>query len=200
MLGKFFECEADRSGKYYRFIQTEKEYSDGRKFPIDEVVIADNKIDLNATDVKKMGGFCISTYEYIFRWVIRGDTLCEVIIPEDSKIYKTGSDNGIYLSDKIILTNPRKVDDNFVYELYLNSCLPEKSYFRAMAACAIKGYINTAKKVCEDKVNRDNINLAITEFEEFCKRREEEEYIKDTFLIETVKIIYDKLKEIKNSN
>ena len=200
MLGKFFECEADRNGKYYRFIQTEKEYSDGRRFPIDEVVIADNKVDLNATDVKKMGGFCVSTYEYIFRWVIRGDTLCEVVIPDGSKIYKTSSDNGIYLSDKIILTNPRKVDDNFVYELYLNSCLPEKSYFRAMAACAINGYINTAKKVCEDKVNKDNIDLAITEFEEFCKRREEEEYIKDILLIETVKIVYDKLKEIKNSN
>ena len=83
-----------------------------------------------------MGGFCISTYEYIFRWLIRGDTLCEVKIPEDSKIYKTGSDNGIYLSDKIILTNPKKIDDNFAMELYLNSKLPERSYFIAIAVCA----------------------------------------------------------------
>ncbi len=55
-----------------------------------------------------MGGFCITTYDYVFRWLIRGDTLCEVKIPEDSKIYKTTSNNGIYISEKIILTNPKK--------------------------------------------------------------------------------------------
>ncbi len=26
MLGKFFECEADKNVKYYRFIQTERKY------------------------------------------------------------------------------------------------------------------------------------------------------------------------------
>lgn len=41
MLGKFFECEADKNIKFYRVIQTVKEYSDGRRFPIDEIVIAD---------------------------------------------------------------------------------------------------------------------------------------------------------------
>ena len=66
MLGKFFECEANRNDKYYRVIQTEKEYSDGRRFPLNEVVVADNKVNLNATDNTKMGGFCISSYEYIF--------------------------------------------------------------------------------------------------------------------------------------
>ena len=34
MLGKFFECEADKTDKYYRVIQTLKEYPDGRRFPI----------------------------------------------------------------------------------------------------------------------------------------------------------------------
>lgn len=48
MLGKLFECEADKSIKFYRIIQTVKEYSDGRRFPIDEVVIADKKINFNA--------------------------------------------------------------------------------------------------------------------------------------------------------
>ena len=147
MLGKFFECEADKNGKYYRVIHTVKEYSDGRRFPINEIVMSDEKVDLNSIDITKMGGFCISTYEYIFRWLIRRDTLCEVKIPEDSKIYKTRSDNGIYLSDKIILTNPKKIDDNFAMELYLNSTLPEKSYFICIAVCAICGYINTALKV-----------------------------------------------------
>ena len=47
MLGKFFECEADKNIKFYRVIQTVKEYSDGRRFPIDEIVIADKKINFN---------------------------------------------------------------------------------------------------------------------------------------------------------
>jgi hypothetical protein len=198
MIGKFFEYEAKRNAKYYRVIHTVKEYSDGRRFPINEIITSDKKVDLNATDLTNMGGFCISTYEYIFRWLIRGDTLCEVKIPEDSKIYKTGSDNGIYLSDKIILTNPKKIDDNFAMELYLNSKLPERSYFIAIAVCAICGYINTALKVCEDKVNKENVDVAIYEFEEFCKRKEEENYINNCFEIENVKIVFNKLEYIKN--
>jgi len=198
MLGKFFECEADKNNKYYRVIQTVKEYSNGRRFPINEVVISDQKIDLETTDRTKMGGFCISTYEYIFRWLIRGDTLCEVKIPEDSKIYKTISENGIYIAEKIILTNPIKIDDNFAMELYLNSTLPEISYFKAMTACAICGYINTALKVCDDKVNIENVDIAISELEDFCKRREKENYINDALSIESIKILHDKLKQIKN--
>ena len=197
MIGKFFEYEAKRNAKYYRVIHTVKEYSDGRRFPINEIITSDKKVDLNATDLTNMGGFCISTYECIFRWLIRGDTLCEVEIPENSKIYKTLSDNGIYLSDKIILKNPRKIDDNFAMELYLSSKLPEKSYFVAIAVCAICGYINTALKVCEEKVNKENVGIAIYEFQEFCKRREEEKYIKNCFEIENVKIVFDKLKQIK---
>ena len=84
-------------------------------------------------------------------------------------------------------------------ELYLNSKLPEKSYFIAIAVCAICGYINTALKVCEDKVNKENVDVAIYEFEEFCKRREEENYINDSLAIENVKIVFDKLKQIKNN-
>ena len=199
MIGKFFECEADRNGKYYRVIQTIKEYSDGRRFPLNEVVVADNKVNLNATDNTKMGGFCISSYEYIFRWLIRGDTLCEVKIPEDTKIYKTVSKNGIYIADKIILTNPKKIDDDFAMNLYKVSTLPEISYFKAMTACSICGYINTAIQVCNDKVNKENVDIAITELEDFCKRRDDEKYIDNPLAKESVQILYNRLKEIKNN-
>ncbi len=198
MLGKFIECEADKREKYYRVIHTVKEYDDGRRFPIDEVVACDKKIDLDATDRTEIGGFFISTYEYIFRWIIRGDTLCEVIIPDDSKIYKTVSENGIYVAEKIILTNPRKLDDDFVMEMYLRSTLPEISYFKAMTACAICGYINTALKVCEDKVNKENIDIALSEIEDFCQRRGKESYRNDRIATESLKKLYDKLDKIKN--
>ena len=200
MIGKFFECEADKNGKYYRVIQTIKEYSDGRRFPLNEIVVGDNKVHLNATDRTKMGGFCISSYEYIFRWLIRGDTLCEVKIPEDTKIYKTVSKNGIYIADKIILTNPKKIDDDFAMNLYKVSTLPEISYFKAMTACSICGYINTAIQVCNDKVNKENVDIAIRELEDFCKRRDDEKYIDNPFAKESVQILYNRLKEIKNND
>ena len=52
-------------------------------------------------------------------------------------------------------------------------------------------------KVLEDRVNSENIDAAIAEFEDFCKRKEEENYINNCFEIETVKVVYDKLKNIK---
>ncbi len=200
MLGKLFECEANRNQKYYRVIQIIKEYNDGRRFPIDEIVIADKKVNLITTDKTKIGGFCISTYDYIFRWLIRGDTLCEVIIPDNEKIYKTVSDNGIYIANKMILTNPIKIDDNLATKLYMNSNLPEISYFKAMTACAICGFINTALKVFKDKVNKDNINIAISELDDFCQRRIDEKYIENSSAIESVKILRNKLNELKISN
>ena len=196
MISKYFECEADKSVDYYRVIQTKKAYRDGRYFPLNEVVIADQKVDLNATDRTKLGGFCISTYDYVFRWLIRGDTLCKVIIPDDTKIYKTASENGIYVADKMILTEPVLIDDDVALKLYNASCLPEISYFKALTACSICGYINTALKVLEDKVNKSNVDTAISEFEDFCKRRKEEKYVDSPENIEAVKLIHDKLYSI----
>ena len=45
MLGKFFEGEADKNKKYYRVIQTVKEYTDGRRFPINEIVESSCTLD-----------------------------------------------------------------------------------------------------------------------------------------------------------
>ena len=196
---EFFECEADRNGKYYRVIHTVKEYNDGKRFPLNEIVVSDKKVDLNATKREDIGGFYISTLEYIFRWIIRGDTLCEVTIPEDTKIYKTTSENGIFVADKIILTNPIKLDEDLVMKLYKESKLPEISYFKAMAASAISGYINVALKVLDDKVTKDNIEIAINEIDDFCKRRYGEKYINDEVAKENIDILYSKLKEIKDN-
>lgn len=198
MLGKFFECEADRYGKYYRVIHTLTKYSDGKSFPINKIVIADKKTNLNAIEQTEMGGFCVSTYNYIFRWLIRGDTICEVKIPEDTKIYKTVSENGVYIADKIILTNPHKINDDLAMKLYKASTLPEKSYFIAMTVCAICGYMNTAMEVLKEKVNKNNVEAAISELKMFCKERKKEKYPINQQENENVIKILDKLNEIKN--
>ena len=43
MIGQLIECEADKNTKYYRVIH-DKGYKDGRRFPINEVVVSDKKI------------------------------------------------------------------------------------------------------------------------------------------------------------
>ena len=190
--------EVNRENNYYKIIQMSSKYNDGRCFPIDEIVIADKKVNLSADIPEDMGGFCVSDNNHIFRWIIRGDTLCQVKIPEDSKIYKTDSDNGIYIADKIILTNPQKIDDSLAMELYKQSKLIEISYFRALAACSIKGYSDTALKVFSDRINKQNVSVAIQEFDSFCKRREDEYGFK-TFELESVITIQNKLKLLLNT-
>ena len=43
------------------------------------------------------------------------------------------------------------------------------------------------------------IDDAIKEFEAFCKRREEEKYVKNSFEIESVRALYNNLKSIQNN-
>ena len=45
MLGKFFICEAPKNNKYVKAINTIRKYEDGRKFPMNEVIIADKNIN-----------------------------------------------------------------------------------------------------------------------------------------------------------
>lgn len=83
-------------------------------------------------------------------------------------------------TNKIII-NPKPVTDEMAMELYRKSNLLEKSYFKAMAGCCVRGYINTDKQIFKDKVNGSNIDLAISEFEEFCKPRDESNKIEKDF-------------------
>ena len=138
-------------------------------------------------DPKKMGGFNFSTESKILRWLVRGDTIYDVELPEDAEVVDCPSNSaphGVFRSNKIIISNPRTVTDDIAMELYLKSDLPEKSYYKAMAGCAVRGYMNTALKIFEDKVNKENVRLVTLEFEDFCclfKSNEDKELFKQTF-------------------
>ena len=117
-------------------------------------------------------GFNFSNYENIARWLVRGDTLYDVEIPKDTKIEKLdnpSTPNGVFRANKIILKNPRKIDDNLALELYKISNMPEKTYFKTLSGYAVRGYINSAKQIIKDKVNKSNIDIAISEYLDFYK-------------------------------
>ena len=114
-------------------------------------------------------------------------TIYDVELPEDAEVVDCHSNSvphGVFRSNKIIISNPRTVTDDIAMELYLKSDLPEKSYYKAMAGCAVRGYMNTALKIFEDEVNKENVRLVTLEFEDFCclfKSNEDKELFKQTF-------------------
>lgn len=165
-------------------------------YKIDEVNVADNW-NPNTLDPKEMGGFNFSVEDKILRWLVRGDTIYDVTIPEDALVIDCPSESaphGVFRTNKIILSNPRKVTDEMATELYKKSDLPENSYFKAMAGCAVRSYINTAIQIFNDKVNKNNIDLALNEFMDFCKPQDG-----GTFHLEgDPNTIYQMLLELKN--
>lgn len=126
----------------------------------------------DASDPKEMGGFNYSTYDMVFRWLVRGDTIYDVEIPNDAEVVKVDSPSapgGVFRTNKIMLNNPRSVDDNLALELYRCSKLPEKSYYKALAGCMVRGYKNTCLELIKERVNKDNIELVLSEIEDFVK-------------------------------
>lgn len=170
------------------------------EYKIDEVNVANNW-NPNSDDPKEMGGFNFSVEDKILRWLVRGDTIYDVIIPIDAEIIDIPhptTPHGVFRANKIIISNPRKVTDEMAMDFYLKSTIPEKSYYKAMAGCAIRGYANTARKIIEDKVNTSNIDVVLEEFKDFCSWNEQHIF-NENELGKIAKDIYKLLVSIKNN-
>lgn len=146
----------------------------GYEYKINEINIA-NKWNPKATDPKEMGGFNFSVEDKIIRWLVRGDTIYDVEVPKDAEIIDVPhptTPHGVFRANKIIISNPRKVTDEMAMEFYKKSTIPETSYYKAMVGCAIRGYMQTALQILNDKVNEKNIDLVLEEFKDFCTNKE----------------------------
>lgn len=173
-LGKFIISEVSKKNKYVKAINTIKEYTDGRKFPINTVVIADKPVNIYAEEKDDIGGFNISTYESILRWLLRGDTLCDVTVPDDCKVFETTNPStfhGTFRTNKIILSNPRIIDDKLAMELYHLSNLPWKSYIQILSYLSTQGFTNTCHKIVHDKINEKNSKEALEIYDNFLKQK-----------------------------
>lgn len=182
--------------KYLKWIYgTHSNTNTNLEYKIDEVTIAE-KWNLTSKDWEEQGGLNFTNEENALRWISRGDTLYDVIIPNDAEVINVRNDktpNGIYRSNKIIVTNPRKVTDELTMELYKKSNMPELTYYKTLSALAMKGCYNTCLEIIRDKVNKDNIDLVINDYEEFNKPGHNEN------MNETVyNKILEILKEIKS--
>ena len=189
--------------KYLKVLFGNKSNANGTGFEykIGELNVA-NFWNPKGKNPKEMGGFNFSSESKILRWLVRGDTLYDVIIPSNAEVIECENNSvpkGVFRTNKIIITNPRTVTDDIAMDLYLKSDLPEKSYYKAMTGCAIRGHINTAIKIINDRVNKDNVSIAILEFEDFCTPEGENvNNFNANILSDDIKKIYNMLLDIRN--
>ncbi len=160
-----------KSKKYVRVMFGTTSSANGFEFEEGKVNVAETW-NPKETEPDLMGGFNFSVEDKILRYLVRGDTLCDVTLPENAEVIDCPSEpcpHGIFRANKIIITNIRKMTDDMAMDFYLKSDLPEKSYYKSLAGCAVRGYKNTTMKIIEDKVNKNNIEEVISEFEDFVK-------------------------------
>lgn len=154
------------------------------KYKIGNVNISNNW-NPNAESGKDFGGFNYCNEECILRWLHRGDTIYDVEVPKDAENIKIEGATTIYRTNKIIIKNPRKVDDELALHFYNISNIPKKSYYKALVAVTIMGYEKTALAILRDKVNENNIDEVLEEWNDFigkgdrCSSNELVNYIKE---------------------
>ncbi len=190
--------------QFIKLVDGLKSNANGFEYKIGEVNEADtwNPTTFNPAI---MGGFNFSVDNKIIRWIHRGDTIYDVKIPEGAEVIDCPSPNcphGVFRANKIILLNPRKVTEEMVMDFYKKSDLPLKTYYQCIVVVLFKNYVNVAKKIIKDKVNKSNIDDCIKEFERFItdKHDGKEHKFKYEDLWKEAKDIYDILLNIKGGN
>ena len=176
--------------KYVRVMDGLKSNAGGFEYKLDEVNIAD-KWNPSSLEAEETGGFNFGTEDKILRWLHRGDTIYDVIIPDDSEVIMCNEEKGVYRSNKIIVTNPRKITDDMVLELYKKTTLPNKILAQCLVTLLWKDRKEISKYIIGDRVNKDNVDEFINEFVDYAgKNNLDSGYTKE---------IYDLLLNIKES-
>ena len=182
--------------KYVRVIDGLKSNAGGFEYKLNEINVSDSW-NPEAHSGKEFGGFNFTTESCILRWLHRGSTIYDVEIPKDAETVKIEGATILFRTNKIIVKNPRKVNDDLALHYYEISNIPEKSYYKALGAVAVMNYKKTTLKILKDKVNKNNINEVLEEWNEFIDHDGKNDR-KDSN--ETVKLIERMLLEIKADN
>lgn len=185
--------------KYVKVMNGTKSHANGFEYKIDEVNIA-NTWNPHADNPKDFGGFNFLTEDKILRYLHRGNTIYDVIIPDNTEIIEVESKNaphGIFRSNKIIITNPRNLTEDLEIELYKKSTLPERTYYQCIVTSLYKKHKEVAKYIIKDRINKNNVDDAIKEFEKFIVNKDNKKFTYNE-LWDDAKEIYDILKEIQS--
>lgn len=177
--------------KYVRVMDGTKSNAGGFEYKLDEINVSNNW-NPNETEPNKMGGFNFGSEDKILRWLHRGDTIYDVIVPKDAEVVLCNEEKGVWRANKIIVTNPRIITDDVVMELYNKTTLSNKVLAQCLQTLLWKNRLEISKYIIKDRVNKENVGEFIKEFEDYNKKSEEFNYSE---LGEDSKIIYDMLNE-----
>lgn len=178
--------------KYVRVMDGTKSNAGGFEYKIDQINIATNW-NPNEVEPEKMGGFNFGSEDKILRWLHRGNTLYDVLIPEDSEVIEIDSEKGIYRSNKIIVTNPRKITDDLVRYLYKINTLSNKIIAQCLLTLLWKKRKEIAKEIIKDRINKNNIEEIKIEFQAYLSKND----FKDERLSESENEIIELLEKIE---
>ena len=180
-------------GNFVRVMDGIKSNAGEFEYKLDEINISNNW-NPNENEPEKMGGFNFSSEDKILRWLHRGDTIYDVIIPENAEIVLCNAEKGVWRANKIIVKNPQIITDEMVIELYKKTTLSNKILAQCLQTLLWKNRIEVSKFIINDRVNKENVDEFIVEFEDYTKKSEKFNYDE---LGKDSKIIYNMLKKIK---
>ena len=175
--------------KYVRVMDKDISNASGKKFKINEVNISE-KWNPNSLEAEEMGGFNFGVEDKILRWLHRGDTIYDVIIPKDAEVILVDDIKGIYRTNKIIVTNPRAITDDLVLDLYKKTTLPNKIIAECLLTLIWKNRIEISKYIIKDRVTIDNVSEFLKEFVSYAGEK--------NLSHESTQEIYSILKEIQS--
>ena len=175
--------------KYVRVMDGLKSNAGGFEYKLDEINIA-NTWNPSEKEPELMGGFNFGTEDKILRWLHRGDTIYNVVIPNDAEVIMCDEEKGIYRSNKIIVTNPRPITDEMVLNLYKINTLSNKVIAQCLVTLLWKSRLEISKYIIKDRVNLENIDEILTEFIKYAGD--------NNLSSETGKELYEILKEIQS--
>ena len=179
--------------KFVRVMDGIKSNAGGFEYKLDEINIAE-KWDTSTLDPEQMGGFNFGTADKILRWLHRGDTIYDVIVPEDAELILCDEEKGIYRANKIIVSNPRPLTDEIILDLYKKTTLSNKIIAQCLMVLLWKDKLEISKYIIKDRVNKQNVDEIIAEFTNYAGN--------GNFFYEKVgdqtREIYDILKEIQS--
>ena len=81
------------------------------------------------------------------------------------------------------------------YHFYKISDIKEKSYYKALAVVSIMNYKKTAHAILNDKVNKENIELVLSEWNDFMNHKGEDDRKEMNDLIKEINCELNKIKD-----
>jgi hypothetical protein len=167
-------------------------HNNAYEYKIDEINYCN---DYNNTD-KHNNGFYFTDEKNILNFLGYGDTLYEVTIPKNTKLMEINDTCLEYKSDKIILNNPKKINNEIIIEFLKKGSILHKDKLIGVLNDLYKNKQIDMFETIFNLIDQNDVNFAY-KINDLYMRISFEGYIEkysNTTNLEVMKVIYDYYK------